>query len=460
MTALHALPGGKARPTSTAGRIPVHDERAEDALLGMFLLGTIRPSVVEDVITGPEIFYGESNARIWRAIAAATAANPAYEFVHVCTALQEHGDGALVTRATALLERVVDVTDERRARSFAQTIRNRWLQRRLGWEAERIASLAYDAPSPTPYSLIDDALESIRTIERDTIANASVVSSVDTVRRVVERLSKGRIAGVLSGIEPLDAITTGFHPAQVTLIAARTSVGKSMLAAQIACSAARVGHAVLYVTLEMAPETVTERMLSFMAGVHSARLHKRTLDQSEWGRLHAAGVELASAPLRFNTTQTMFMREIADTAAAYAKELALKGQPLGMIVVDHVGLVRPADPKQSREQQVADTSRKLRALAEVYRCPVVGLAQIGRDAEKRSGAERIPRLHDLRESGSLEQDADTVLILHRARDAKGIFDLDAPADLVVAKARVSGECGHIQLKCEPQFMRFSPWEYA
>lgn len=456
MTTLRALDGGKA---STAGRLPACELAAEDALVGLFLCGVVPPSAVADVITTDDIFYSEPNRRIWRAILAAFAVSPTYDLVGVGSALHEHGDEGLLPKARELLERAQEVTSERRARTYAQTIRNRWLQRRLGWAAERIVGLAYQ-PTRTPYTLIDEALEAIRDIERDTIADASVVTSAECMREVAKRLASGKRMGVLSGIRELDDLTTGLHPEQVTIVAARTSVGKSMLTGQIACAAAKAGHAVLYVTLEMSGASITERMVSLLGRVNGWKIQNGHLDQSDWERFTVAGTEFARLPMRFNASQSMTMAEIAHAAGLYAKELALKGQTVGLIVVDHIGLVRPPEgmSRRSREEQVSDSSRKLRYLAETYRAPVVALAQINRESEKRQGADRIPKLHELRDSGSLEQDADTVLILHRQKDAKGVFDPASPAELVVAKARLSGQTGHMLLKCEPQFMRFSSWE--
>lgn len=455
MTALRVVQGGQTPATL---RTPACELGAEDALVGLFLCGVVSPRVVEDVLTTDEIFFSEPNRRIWRAILAASKASDHYDLVAVCSALHEQGDDSLMPKARALLEAAQEVTSERRARSYAQTIRNRWLQRRLGWAAERIMAKAYQ-PTRTPYTLIDEALEEVRKIEADTIADASVVTSAECLKDVARRLAAGSTVGLSTGISEVDELTKGLHPKEVTIVAARTSVGKSMLTGQIACAIAKAGHAVLYVTLEMTPVTLTARMLSHLSAVHHGHIQDGTLTEAEWGRVHLASSTVHALPIQYNASTSMTMLDIARAADGYAKGLATTGRALALIVVDHIGLVRAPEAllRKNREEQVADTSRKLRSLAEEFRCPVVALAQINRESEKRQGADRIPKLHEIRDSGSIEQDADSVLILHRARDAKGVFARDVAAELVVAKARTRGKTGHLFLKCEPEFMRFSPW---
>ena len=191
----------------------------------------------------------------------------------------------------------------------------------------------------------------------------------------------------------------------------------------------------------------------------ASKIRRGTLSSDESSRIFAEVEKLYRMPLYFLDKQQQSMMTIYAGATKLAAKLARDGKKLALIVVDHIGLVMPssnASAKRNREQEVAEASRGLRFLASEFHCHVFGLAQIGRDAAKRKGTDSMPQLHELRESGSLENDADNVLILHREFDAHNMPVPNVPAKLAVAKSR-NDKRDFMLLRFEPEFVRFSEW---
>jgi replicative DNA helicase len=214
--------------------------------------------------------------------------------------------------------------------------------------------------------------------------------------------------------------------------------------------------AVLYISLEMPSESFVKRMLASRAGVPLKKLRRQCVDERDMQRMIGVVAEFQTSEVHFIESQIQTMMSIHTTAQRLERSLVLSGKRLALIIIDHIGLVRPAagSEKKSREQQVAEISRGMRALAEKHNCHVMGLAQISRESEKQTGGDTTPRIHHLRESGALEQDPDNVLILHRQRDKGGKFIDGDPGKLFVAKAR-NDELGMIELDVDMSCMKFT-----
>lgn len=395
---LTMIPGGK----SIEGVLPAHDPFAEDALIGILLLGQVRIRDVADVITTPEIFYSRTTRHLFESITRVDASGRAVDITTVQSDLRDAGRLGDVGGTRDLVERINGVehgTDVKRARSYAQTIRNRWIQRRLAQTAESIRAQAYQ-PTRDVGSLVADAAAAVREVERDTVVDASTIGIKECLSELVARAhARTSAIGVRTGFASLDAYLLGLHPKQVTVLGARTSVGKSMLAAQIATSVAEQGLGVLYITLEMSGTNLVLRVLASRARIDTRDILTNNLREEELGRFIAASQSLHQLPIRFNASQSMAMSEVCSCATSYELELAMAGKTIGLVVLDHVGIVKPsaAASKRNREQEVAETSRALRYVAETFQCHVLALAQINRESEKRSGADRMPKLHDLRD---------------------------------------------------------------
>lgn len=428
---------------SNAWVAPPSDLNSETALLGSLLLGNCKLEDVEDLVE-QEMFVVRMHARTWQAIRGLASKDRSYGFREVLALLKttDHSE-------TELLE-FVDIIKggdwgmgSKPARQYAEAVRLAWLARRARDAATKLGAHA-DHARETLGEALEAASTSIREIAADMTPCAAGVGIKAAMLEFAQNLAKPATMGLSIGLPRANTLLGGLAPKQTTLIAARTSVGKSALSLQASLDDARAGHGVLYVSLEMTPQVLALRALSHLACVDGKRIRAKTLDQSQWARVVAASRELQELPIVLNASQSMTIVEIAALATETHRAMRRDGKALRLIVLDHVGLVKArADlAKANREQQVAEVSRTLRTLAERFDCHVLGCAQINRGAEQRQGDAKRPMLHDLRDSGALEQDADNIVLIHRPRDAQQMF-LPVPAEVVVAKNRHDGELGVI-----------------
>ena len=255
---------------------------------------------------------------------------------------------------------------------------------------------------------------------------------VDEVLEVIEKHSKEKkvITGVPSGFLDLDTITTGFHPSDFIVIAARPGMGKSSFMLSMAINIAKDGIPCAIYSLEMSRHQLIMRALSILSGVPLQRIRRGSVDDESWRKLVDAGIELAKSSIFVDDTPSLSVVDLRIKARKLKKE---KG--IGILFIDYLQLVRPTYRKSSRQEEVAEVSRSLKALAKELEIPVIALAQLSRQVEHRS--DKRPQLADLRESGQIEQDADVVIFLHRPEyykknplpEEKGI------AEIIVAKQR-------------------------
>jgi replicative DNA helicase len=267
-------------------------------------------------------------------------------------------------------------------------------------------------------------------------------------------MKKGELTGVTSGFKDLDAMTFGFQKAEMIIIAARPSMGKTSFALNIAEAAAMPRSAktepvpVLIFSLEMSASQLALRMLCARSRVNLKLLRDGLVsrDGHEVNALGQAAEEFKKAPILVDDSSNLTIMELrAKARRIYARK------KLGMIIVDYLQLISGTDPRAPREQQVAEVSRGLKAMAKELDLPVLVLSQLNRSSEKEN---RTPRLSDLRESGSIEQDADVVLMLSRPKDADEKFQVAAnAADLIVAKQR-NGPVGDLKLTFLQEITRF------
>jgi replicative DNA helicase len=270
---------------------------------------------------------------------------------------------------------------------------------------------------------------------------------LDTMDRIQERLQQeGSISGLSSGFVDLDRQLNGFQPTEMVILAARPSMGKTALVCNIAeAAAADSGAGVLLFSLEQSKLELAERLLCIRAKVNGHRLRAGELDEVERDQLLQAASELSELPIYIDDKPARTMAQIG----AIARRLKRRGK-LDLIIIDYLQLIEPEDKAAPREQQIALISRRLKFLSKELTVPVVALAQLNRGVELRE--DKRPRLADLRESGSIEQDADVVMFLHRP-DAYDPEDRPGEVDIIVAKNR-SGPTGSVTLTWIKESMRF------
>ena len=441
----------------------------EHALLGALLWaganspGVLKVTAVIDILPNSEAFLEQKSGIVYDAILACANAGCDHDPVAVYAQIQKSEHGRIQGGMNALMELKSEAStvNESQSRHFATQIKANYARRQAIQQARELLEAATD-PKVTASSLSEKALATANSISSNASSTAASLSAKDSAKVFFQKLSDGGRRAFSTGLTDLDiALNGGLRASEVTIIAARVSLGKSACSCQISKHIVTkypdVG--VLYVSLEMDHDSFTARMVSAEAGVPLSSLRRAQLTQDQWSAVTSAVASLAEKGLYFVDSPVQTMSSIYSAALERSRILAREGKQLGMIVIDHIGLVKPsseATKKMSREGQVAETSRALRFLASKLNCHVLGIAQINRAAEAK-GAEGMPRLHHLRESGSIEADADTVLILHRERDPKtGLFNNSKPAALAVAKARLD-ETSIMLLQFDKISAKFSDW---
>jgi replicative DNA helicase len=259
--------------------------------------------------------------------------------------------------------------------------------------------------------------------------------------------SSGEITGVASGIYELDAMTHGLHGGQLVILAARPGVGKSTFALDIARNAA-INHKqpVLFFSLEMGRAEIAMRLLSAESDIYLQSMRKGTMSRDDWKKMASVRGNISDAPLFIDDSPNLTLVEIRAKARRLAKQLGLK-----LIVLDYLQLLSSGKKVENRQQEVSEFSRSLKLLAKELGIPVIAISQLNRGAVDK--ADKKPELYHLRESGSLEQDADVVFLLHREDMGQKDHERAGEADIIVAKQR-NGPTGTVVVLFQGQYSKF------
>jgi replicative DNA helicase len=333
------------------------------------------------------------------------------------------------------------------ADKYAVIVREASLRRSMLSDCISVAKMAEDGAP------VADMVAKIR---ESALAASSVVSSANTTKEIREVISgildriesnKGNtsLMGLQTGLYDLDAKTTGFHPGELIIAAARPGMGKTTFALNLMRNMGSSGTPCMMFSLEMTSDNVVSNMLSACGMINGQRFRTSTMDRGELGRLIKASEDLFGAPIFINDASSLRIEEIQSIAYDYHQRHGIKA-----VIVDYLQLARSrkADGR-SREQEVSEISRGLKAMSKDLKIPVIALAQLNREAERRSGS--IPMLSDLRESGSIEQDADCVLLLHRP-EYYSAGDRPGEIDIIIAKQR-NGPPGTITALYRGEYFR-------
>jgi replicative DNA helicase len=334
---------------------------------------------------------------------------------------------------------------------YARIVREKAITRHLIHASTEILRDAYDQSQPADELLGSAERRILEIAEKGVTGNTTTLMEAigEAYTRIDQRTGKaaGSISGVASGFVDLDALTAGFQNSELIILAARPSVGKTAFSLNL------VRHVIVeeklpvfFVSLEQAKVELAERLLAAQARVDSHKLRTGHIGSDDIGKLHVAGDTLRhSAKLFIDDTPGQGMLRIA----ASARRLKIK-EGIRLVVIDYLQLIDPENRRDPRQEQVAQISRRLKFLARELQIPVMALAQVNRSSEDRQ--DHRPRLADLRESGSIEQDADTCLMLHRPGRFDGGQD-DNIIEVIVAKQR-NGPTGDVTLAWVKNYMRF------
>jgi replicative DNA helicase len=443
-------PGAGERGGWQGERTPPHDLLAEQSALGGMMLSNDAVADVTEVVRGVD-FYMPKHEVVFDAILNLYSHGEPTDVIAVTDELTKTGLLGRAGGAEYLHTLTALVPTAANAGYYASIVAEKAVLRRLVEAGTRIVQMGYASEGEVT-DLVNNAQAEIYGvtggIEGDDYI--ALVEAIDTAVGEIElaRGRDGQLAGVPTGFAELDSLTNGLHGGQLIIVGARPAMGKSTLALDFARTAA-VHHKLptIFFSLEMGRSEIATRLLSAESGIPMHVLRKGNMDERDWTRLASVRGDIGDAPLYIDDSPNMTLVEIRAKCRKLSQRVGLK-----MVVVDYLQLMTSGKKVESRQQEVSEFSRALKLLAKELGVPIVALAQLNRGPEQR--ADKKPALSDLRESGSLEQDADIVILLHR----EAAYDRDHPrageADLIVAKHR-NGATEEIAVAFQGMYSRFA-----
>ncbi|WP_304533153.1 replicative DNA helicase, partial [Faecalibaculum rodentium] len=401
-----------------ADRMP-NAQVMEQSLLGSLL---VYPGVMtdcQDLGLQPEEFYIPGHQTLYAAMQDLDATGKALDLNSVALRLQEKGQLEAAGGLDYIIALVDGAVSSAGVKTYIETIQDKYQLRRLIETADEIRETAMESADSLD-DILSQSESAVMDVTRRT-RGTDFLSSREIVDRVLEQLKELRntsgITGIKTGYTDLDRMTNGFQRGDLIILAARPAMGKSALALNLAVQAARRNPgAVAVFSLEMPADSIMKRMLSSESRVQSGKLRDGRLSNDEMNRLFEAGNGLAESLIYLDDTGSIKVNQIFSKC----RKLKSEQESLSMIVIDYLQLIT-GSRSDSRQQEVSEISRSLKILAKEMDCPVIALSQLSRKVEDRTGHE--PQLSDLRESGSIEQDADIVMFLYR----ENYYDKDKEA---------------------------------
>jgi replicative DNA helicase len=436
-------------PREDFERTPPHDIPAEQCVLGGMMLSKDAISDVLEVISASD-HYRPAHQLVHEVILDLYGRGEPADAITVAAELTKRGDIAKVGGAPYLHTLIASVPTAANAGYYARIVRERAILRRLVEVGTRIVQLGYAGDADAD-ELVDRAQAEVYGVTERRAADDYLPLSdiMHGALEEIEALSNrdGGMTGVPTGFADLDSLTNGLHAGQMIVVAARPAIGKSTLALDFARAASiKSGLASVIFSLEMSRNEITMRLLSAEARVALHSMRTGQMNEDDWTRLARRMGEVANAPMFIDDSPNMSMMEIR------AKCRRLKQQhDLRLVIIDYLQLMSSPKRVENRQQEVSELSRSLKLLAKELNVPVIAVAQLNRGPEQRT--DKRPMLSDLRESGSIEQDADVVILLHR-EDA---YERESPrageADFIVAKHR-NGPTTTVTVAFQGHYSRF------
>ncbi|MCI7259895.1 MAG: replicative DNA helicase [Selenomonas sp.] len=431
-------------------RVPPQNIEAEQAVLGAMLIKKEAIAEVQEILQ-PDDFYREAHRIVYEAMVQLQNNDEAVDLVTLTEQLRKSeqldkiGGLAFITQLANAVPTAANVV------YHAKIVKEKAELRSLINAATAIASAAYEDNTDVE-NIMDDAEKKILAVANR--KNGGAFESMKSiVMRTFERInvlyeSKGGLTGISSGFKDLDKLTAGLQKSDLILVAARPSMGKTAFTLNIASYVGTHGGKVAFFSLEMSKEQLMQRMLCAEGGIDATKLRTGQLDTQEWNKLVHVADTLSRAPIYIDDTAGITVMELRSKARRLKAE-----HGLDLIIIDYLQLMqgRPSKNGDNRQQEISEISRSLKALARELDLPVIALSQLSRSVESRQI--KKPMLSDLRESGSLEQDADIVMFLYR----EDYYDKDTEnkniTDVIVAKHR-NGPVDTISLFFQKEYTKF------
>lgn len=432
--------------------LPPQNVAAERSVLGSILLHNDAIDEVADFLH-PSHFYNDVHHQIYAAILKMRESGlRGIDAVTLAEELDRQQKLEEVGGVRYLLEILESVPHAAHIKFYAEIVRDKWILRSLTNVCTDVLRECYEGTDETAEILTQAERGVFQILEQQETGTKLSMDEIllDTMERINSRLGKeGSISGLSTGFTDLDRQTNGFQPSELVILAARPSMGKTAFVCNIAEWVSGAGQTgVLIFSLEQSKLELAERFLCIRARLDGHRVRKGQLDAPERDALLQAASELSTIQLFIDDAPGRTVGQIS----AICRRLKRRNN-IGLVIIDYLQLIEPEDKRANREQQIAQTTRRLKGIAKENDLPIIALSQLNRGVELRE--DKRPRLADLRESGAIEQDADIVMFLHRP-DAYNPEDRPGEAEVVVAKHR-SGPTGIVNLRWRRESMRFEDY---
>lgn len=432
-------------------KIPPQNIDAEKSLLGAVLINEDMLADITEILTARD-FYDKRHTTIYEAMIRLFEHHSPVDLLTLTGELKKKKKLEEVGGSAYLAELTNYVPTAAHAATYAEMVAQAAIRRRLIKASSDISELGYEEDFD-----IQELLERAES-ELFSVSGQSLKQDLSSLEEILlasfDRLeelhrNKGQIRGMKTGYRDLDNMTAGLQRSDLIILAARPAMGKTTLVTNLAYNVATINkQAVLFFSLEMSKEQLIDRMLSDVSGVDSWNIRTGNLSDEDFAKLSEASGEMAEAPIYIDDTPGMTVLEMRTKARRAAHQA-----PLGLIIIDYLQLMQASSTHSNgnRVQEVSEISRGLKLLARELDVPVIALSQLSRSVESRSP--QIPQLSDLRESGSIEQDADIVMFIYREAYYNPDTDRENITDLIISKHR-NGPTGKIELYFHPERLRF------
>ncbi len=430
-------------------KVPPHSTEAEMAVLGAMLIDKDSIIMAAEILQ-PKDFYSEINKRIFDAIGELYGKNKPVDIVTLIEELKKQNKLEDLGGEKYLADLMEKVSTPAHSRSYAKIVKEKALLRELINVSASVIEKAFSNQEPVE-NILDYAQDQMIQVAHKT-TDHGFSSAEDVSHEVLERIEKaflnpGAAMGVSTGFKYYDEMTGGFQPSELSILAARPSQGKTAMALNIAYHAAvksKKKSVIALFSLEMDKHSLFERMVCSSAMADVANVRRGRFSREDFPTLTAAISEMGQSSIWIDDSSNLDILDIRNRTRKLANQLKNKGQELGLVIIDYLQLIRGSGRRESRQQEVSEISRLLKDLAKSLKVPVLALSQLNRKSEDKGREGGRPQLSDLRESGSLEQDADVVALIWREHFYSDDPSLASEATLIIAKQR-NGPVGTVKL---------------
>jgi replicative DNA helicase len=432
------------------GKIPPQNVDAEKSLLGAVLIDEETLADISEHVTVKD-FYDKRHSIIYGGMMSLYEKHHPVDLLTLTDELKQRKELDTIGGSAYLTELTNYVPTSAHAEAYSELVAQKAVRRRLIKASGEISELGYDEQTTTQELLEKAEAElfsvSDQSLKQDLVSIESILTeSFDRMEEL--HRNKGALRGIATGYHDLDNMTAGFQRSDLIILAARPAMGKTTLVTNLAYNVATIAkQPVLFFSLEMSKEQLVDRMLADASGVDAWNIRTGNLSDDDFSKISEAMGELAEAPIFIDDTPGLSVLEMRTKARR-----AMHEHQLGLVIVDYLQLMQGnGNSNGNRVQEISEISRGLKLIARELNVPVIGLSQLSRQVESRSP--QIPQLADLRESGSIEQDADIVMFIYREAYYNPETERENITDLIIAKHR-NGPTGKVELYFHPERLRF------